>query len=367
MKLSKAQEIRQAQLERSVSLDHYPAFSYPNYNQLQNLALATEDAITWVDKASRSTVIFFKLKTNGLSQSVCCASLGRQFLGLLPYCLWLIRNHVPQRRFDPRVELLLEVISSRRLIFWPNFDVEFAILQNPTFWVDTLNACTQEIRKISNRRTFTSELEKHRNAIDQRFRTLRDYFNQLDKSFPCSVVLRLDLVLKCSAWNFDTSSDEKYAMLKSYSTDWFKNIGKFLGAALVGNAWKHDASWDGNYKTHVALILNGPQGTEIPNIISMLASEWDRLSAGSGYCVDCHSTVHPFEFRGLHYQAAQHFSMRAELHNCAVYIARTDGTMRVEFKERPPAYGMGATQPQIDTRRKWKQLYQMSSLSAQIP
>nr|WP_315240793.1 hypothetical protein [uncultured Albidiferax sp.] len=367
MKPSKIQEIRQAQLERSVSLDNYSAFLYPNYSQSQNLALATEDAISWVDKASRSASIFFKLKNDGGSQSISCTSLGRQFLGLLPYCLWLIQNHVPQRRFDTRVELLLEVISSRRLNYWPDFDAEVAIQKNPTFWVDTLNACVLEIRSISNRRTFTSELEKHRNTIDQRFRTLRDYFNQLDKSFPCCVVLRLDLVLKCSAWNFDTRSDEKYAMLKSYSTDWLKNTGKFLGVSLVGNAWKHDVSWDGAYRTHIALILNGPQGTEIPNIISMLASEWDKLSAGSGYCVDCHSTVHPFEFRGLHYQAAQHFSMRAELHNCAVYIARTDGTMRVEFKDRPPAYGMGATQPQLDTKRKWKQLHHTSSLYAQIP
>nr|WP_315232888.1 hypothetical protein [uncultured Albidiferax sp.] len=349
---SAIQELRQAQTERAFFWGPHPSFFHSNYSEANHLYSVLDEAIVWVDKVSRSANTLFKFKSNEESHPVNYSILGRQFVGILAACLYLIHNRVPGLHFDPRIELVLDVISSRRLNYWTGFNAELSIQDNPPFWIDTLNACVQEIRSTTNRRSFSSALEKHRGSIDRRFKTLKAYFHQLDKTFPHSIVLRFDLLLKNTTFILHSRPDERYDALRAYGTDWLQQVKTALGPALVGNAWKHDLAPDGSLMMHAALVLNGPQGDEMPDIISMLTSTWVKASAGAGYWINCHAPPYLFEYRGLHDEATQHLSVRAELHNCAVYLAKTDGTMRLEFKEKPPTYGMGTEQHRLCTRMK---------------
>ena len=244
----------------------------------------------------------------------------------------------------------MDALKGRGLHLDGNF--QEVMQANPPLAVDTLSGIVEEIRQRSKARAFMLAVQRFEDGIERRFRDTRGYLARLEKAFPSSLMIRLELYYAGELK--PTGGDllaQRYDRLCEHSAKWLAQAGESLGPALVGDVWKFDFDDTGLVLMHVVLILNGPQISELNHITSMLQDNWTRIVTNAerdlmGISRDCNGRSSPFEFRGTNTRGLGHCSLHHELHPCAVYLARTDFLVRLEFEGKPASFGMGTVRAQ---------------------
>jgi len=335
------QELRKAMRERSVALNR-DSYDLLPVTPDGGLAIALLDMLEIINQVSRSSANWFRHKMSDGMPIFDATAQGQRLVSLVPPSLTLIHSQSPERRFDPRIEMLLMALESRSAHHVPE-PLLMAIGRYPHAWVDILNAVVHELRQSTNTQIFFNSQRHHQDAIDKRFRELKHYFRQVDAAYPCASVLRLDLGYRDTLFSTGdySRSEVRYELLRTQTLAWLTRIKQSLGPAVVGEAWKHDFGELGTYKTHMVIILSGPKASELLGIISMSTDEWHTITGNHGYCFNCNCDQAQFEYRGFTSIDLLTSTVAGQLHRAAVYLAKTDLAIRLEFAGKPSAFGFG--------------------------
>lgn len=281
MKKLNDNDINAALVERTAAYDIANGMITPIYTFEKNLILQLLQVRDVVIRLARSTAIPFSLPRKASNTDLQHTEIGEQVWQLLLTPIDLATIHYPCHDFDPRIKLFLDCLKKRGLYaLWLSAQGVNAPATPPM--VDTLNGFVQEIRQRAGSKPFERKLAAFKKQVDQRFKRLQDYFDQLNDAYPASHVLRLAFCYRRFQSVGNSCEPEMNQQVSDHCEELMKRVKNSLGSAFVGHAWKRDYAKDRGFHFHLVVVLNGPQLLELSHIVESFRLQWHEVTTGTG-------------------------------------------------------------------------------------
>jgi len=297
------------------------------------------DLINLVEKMGKSKSNAFKVKVAKMGAVVQISALGHQLLEYVPW-LGMALRAVSEVRFDPRIDVAAVAARDRGLSVYDVNTLRSMLYRDPWPAVNVLNGFVDQVRHAVNTRAFIHHMQRHKDKQATSLRELTAYFKRVADQHPAATVLRLELRGHPQAGGQHRFLQSSAVSLVQALNDWLRQAESAYGKTIVAHAWRIDFDSSEGFFAHIALVVDGPQPTELQAMERSLDASWRSMAGGASYCLTCKGAAVELEYRGGR-PDAWNYSLNEELRDAAIFLVGTDSLFAWDFDGKPPTQGRG--------------------------
>lgn len=251
--------------------------------------------------------------------------LGYEFFRLASGPFFELKTACPSHAFDPEIQIFLDAVVRR--------DLNVKLRSRPSQfeqWNDIYLRAQSALRAVqgaSKRESFHERIQKHREAMDERFQATLAYFNKLHATFPHATIHQAEFFYSPDQPLGNSSSSEMHEVVQAHGKDLFRRTRKVFGDKLFGQAWQLDYNSDG-YRYFLALVLDCDAITEL----DQLMHQWQAdITHGVGRAV-CDpvlsANTYRMQYRGSCGGHKCRTSTAEQIRNTVMFMTRGDEIVR---------------------------------------
>lgn len=274
--------------------------------------------------------------------------LGKQFLDFLNFDFIEMQNHFPSHQFNPHFDIFKRHAQARNLMGVLPF-LHLLDEREANIWCDVLNGCAKCIGDEAGGASFKKEVNAFHHAANKNYRELREYFSELIKLYPHSLleVSRFDLAYaKDKLWpsvqlNISLEgAKENFGLL-------LKLLKKDLPAGcLVGYAWRMASSLNNSINFHVVTFTDKSKMVQEVDLEQLLANLWMKITDGRGIAFNCKNLRNSGngayeEYKCCGIGSSNDPLVREEINQVAFYMTQSDFHIRFVAPGKGRTFGKG--------------------------